>query len=158
MPVYLIRCGDTDMIKIGWADDPVERLATLQSAHHEPLAIVRLIDGPRFLEAWMHNHFAANRVRGEWFRLVPDMLTVAIGDVRPAAKECPDADVFPSVDVELLTAIERFLVRHGMTATMFGRLSARDPLLVHEIRKGRECKRAVRSRIMAFIASHSEAA
>lgn len=73
MPVYIIRAGDTDMVKIGWADEPEQRRAVLQTAHWMPLQIVRLIEGIPATERWMHRRFATVRVTNEWFRWDDDM-------------------------------------------------------------------------------------
>ncbi len=76
MAVYIIRAGDTDAVKIGWAIKPAERMADLQMGHHEKLSIVRLIEGPRSAEYRLHRHFKARRITGEWFRFCEEMLTV----------------------------------------------------------------------------------
>lgn len=52
----------------------------------------------------------------------------------------------------LLAEVEQFLAAIGMTPTRFGVEAVNDPTLVHEMRRGRECKRATRSRILDFIA------
>ncbi len=54
-----------------------------------------------------------------------------------------------------LAAVETFLTESGMTPTAFGVQALNDPTLVPELRKGRECKRATRARIMDFIQSES---
>ena len=51
----------------------------------------------------------------------------------------------------VLAAIEDFLVKAEMTPTAFGRASLNDPTLVHELRRGRECRMATRTRILEFI-------
>ena len=51
----------------------------------------------------------------------------------------------------ILPEIEQFLTRSGMTPTAFGSRALNDPTLVHELREGRECKRATRRRIAEFI-------
>lgn len=51
----------------------------------------------------------------------------------------------------ILPEIEQFLSRFGMTPTAFGSRALNDPTLVHELRAGRECKRATRRRIADFI-------
>lgn len=77
MPCYILRAGETEMVKIGWADEDVEsRRSTLQTAHWEDLILIRQIEGERWIEGAMHKLFAANRVRREWFRFDPEMLTV----------------------------------------------------------------------------------
>lgn len=51
----------------------------------------------------------------------------------------------------VLAQVEGFLALTGMTATAFGQRALNDPTLVHELRRGRECKRATRARIVEFI-------
>jgi hypothetical protein len=80
MPVYIIRAGETDNIKIGWADDVDRRLYTLQTGHYEMLQIIRIIDTAEAGEHWLHRHFSEHHIRLEWFRFHPDMLTVIVPD------------------------------------------------------------------------------
>lgn len=49
--------------------------------------------------------------------------------------------------------IELFLKRSGMRPTRFGRLAARDPRLVFDIRMGREMRAPLIQRIQTFIES-----
>ena len=63
---------------------------------------------------------------------------------------CDDADTQPN---SILTAIERFLAASGMSASAFGMAAAGDPVLVYDIRRGRELRRATRARIRAFISA-----
>ena len=51
----------------------------------------------------------------------------------------------------ILAAVERFLITSQMAPTAFGQRALNDPTFVHELRNGRECKRATRARILAFI-------
>ena len=51
--------------------------------------------------------------------------------------------------------IERFLRETGLPPTKFGRLVARDPRLVRDIRLGREIRPAMESRLRNFILTHS---
>ena len=71
---YIIRAGKDGPVKIGIAGDVMGRLAGLQIAQPEKLKIIRLIRGNG--ESALHHHFAKNRIRGEWFRFDPSMLTV----------------------------------------------------------------------------------
>jgi hypothetical protein len=48
--------------------------------------------------------------------------------------------------------IEKFLRRTQMPPSKFGRLAARDPRLVHDMRNGREIGESLSARIEAFIA------
>lgn len=64
--------------------------------------------------------------------------------------------MLPLMDAEfdadpVLAEVERFLSSAQMTPTAFGQRALNDPTLVHELRKGRECKRATRAKILEFI-------
>ncbi len=49
--------------------------------------------------------------------------------------------------------VERFLRSSGMAPTRFGRLVARDPRLVFDMRRGRILSPRVATRVMAFLES-----
>lgn len=51
----------------------------------------------------------------------------------------------------LLTEVEAFLKATDMTPTAFGLAALNDPTLVHEMRRGRECKRATRAKIKEYM-------
>ncbi|MBV9930858.1 MAG: hypothetical protein JO013_07925 [Alphaproteobacteria bacterium] len=53
--------------------------------------------------------------------------------------------------MSLLPRIEAYLKRARISATRFGRLAARDPKLVHDLRRGRELRRATERRIAAWL-------
>lgn len=155
MPVYIIQAGDTDMVKIGWADDPALRLAALQTAHYEKLRIIRLIDGPPVLERWLHSHFRRHVLRGEWFRLCPTMLTIDIGAVTPVP---PAPFVWVSAadeQIELLAEIEAFLPKRGIKETTFGRLAVNDGKFVQRLREGQNMTLATIEKAHAFIRTES---
>lgn len=62
----------------------------------------------------------------------------------------------PQTDPDpLLADVERFLEQTGVTPTAFGQMALNDPTLVHEMRRGRECKRATRAKIRDFIVSET---
>lgn len=52
--------------------------------------------------------------------------------------------------------IERFLRDQGLPPTKFGRLAARDPRLVLDIRMGREIRPEMEEKLRAFICSYGE--
>jgi hypothetical protein len=81
MPVYFIRSGEDGPVKIGFARDPLKRLATLQTAHHAPLKIIRLIRGDKTTERNYHIRYVRLALLGEWFEFDAEMLTV--GDPLP---------------------------------------------------------------------------
>ena len=51
--------------------------------------------------------------------------------------------------------IEKFLERANMSPSRFGRLAARDPRLVHDLRRGRELGGPLAARLEAFIAAQA---
>lgn len=81
MPVYFIQAQESRMVKIGYAVDPIARLAELQTGNHDVLAIIRVVSGAQFTEGCFHHFFAQNRVRGEWFIFDERMLTLEPDDV-----------------------------------------------------------------------------
>lgn len=56
----------------------------------------------------------------------------------------------------VLWKIERFLRERDMPPTKFGRLVARDPRLVLDMRNGREPGAAMQARIDAFLATEQQ--
>ncbi|HUD90549.1 hypothetical protein [Sphingobium sp.] len=58
----------------------------------------------------------------------------------------------------LLVTIEKFLRRHAMPPTKFGRECARDPRLVFDLRNGREPGPRVQRRIEHFMNSYCRSA
>jgi hypothetical protein len=56
----------------------------------------------------------------------------------------------------LIRDIERFLASTGLPPTKFGRLAARDPRLVSDLRNGREPRPALRSRVEHFMNTFRE--
>lgn len=75
MPTYLIRAGKRGPVKIGRADDPEQRLSDLQTAHHERLELIRVVDTAFDAEPIFHERYAEHHIRGEWFNFVEEMLT-----------------------------------------------------------------------------------
>lgn len=76
MWTYFIRAGAEGPVKIGLSNDVFDRLCNLQVGHHEELRIIRLIRGDA--EKAMHRRFHANRIRGEWFKFDPAMMTACV--------------------------------------------------------------------------------
>lgn len=101
MSVYFIRAGKDGPIKIGVATDPAARLRDLQTAHHETLHLERVVDGERCAELWLHEHFSEYRLRGEWFRFHPSMLTILPPPMVPVIC-APDSEM---TGTDLLLAI-----------------------------------------------------
>ena len=57
---------------------------------------------------------------------------------------------------EFLQRIEKFLIKHSMSATAFGIKSMKNPRFVHDLRKGASCTLATVDKIDAFMAAYEE--
>lgn len=77
MTCYLLRAGETDKAKIGWAAADVEdRRCTLQAGCWERLILIRTWPGDRLVEAWLHRRFSRGNIDRDWFFWDGEMLTV----------------------------------------------------------------------------------
>lgn len=132
MPVYIVRAGDTENVKIGWAEDVDRRLVTLQSGCWLPLNVVRVVDHIRQAETWFHHRFAEFHINGEWFRFHPDMLTA---DPVAEAPKPVTREPYPQ-HVELLGEILAFIAGNPMSESTFGVRAINDGKLVGRLRSG----------------------
>jgi hypothetical protein len=85
MSVYFITCREIGMVKIGCAYDPFRRMRTLQTAFPLELALEALFVGAYREEREYHKRFAEHRVRGEWFKLCPEIAAL-IGTTTPPCR------------------------------------------------------------------------
>lgn len=102
MAVYFIQSGDDGPVKIGTAEVVADRVRELQCGNPQPLNLLRVIDGGRRTEAWLHRHFKASRLRSEWFAISDEMLTV-----EPPAEVVADARGAPAGIIETLGGARR---------------------------------------------------
>ncbi len=70
--VYFIQAGDA--IKIGFSKNPPDRLAGLQTSHHEDLLLLGSIKGTPEDERNHHQMFCHLQLRGEWFRAEEELV------------------------------------------------------------------------------------
>lgn len=70
--VYFISGGD--LIKIGYAKQPLKRLTSLKSGSPYELTLIASMAGSMALERHLHDRFADLRQNGEWFRADPKLL------------------------------------------------------------------------------------
>jgi hypothetical protein len=72
--IYFIGCTETFRVKIGFTTGNVfERLAKLQTGSPTHLAYLGSLPGTLADERNLHSRFARDRVRGEWFRVSPQL-------------------------------------------------------------------------------------
>lgn len=60
--------GDNSVVKIGFATKVNDRRSTLQTSSDRELKVLLSIKGTRDKEKEVHQRFAADHIRGEWFR------------------------------------------------------------------------------------------
>lgn len=85
---YLLGIDGSPLVKIGHTTaSPKSRMASLQTGLPMQLSLLWSCEGN--FESDLHVHFAAYRVRGEWFDLTPlgdpvDVVKVAVGEIEAA--------------------------------------------------------------------------
>jgi len=76
MMIYFIQAGKNGPIKIGQTENDVEnRIKQLQTGCPYKLKVVWLYYGDRWTEAALHERFASDRIRGEWFNSTEKLFT-----------------------------------------------------------------------------------
>lgn len=79
MKVYFAQESGLGAIKIGTSRQLPKRLAELSRILPYEIRLLVAIDGGREAEWTIHNRFASARIRGEWFRPVPELLAYIEG-------------------------------------------------------------------------------
>jgi hypothetical protein len=72
--IYFVQTDDNRFIKVGKANDPRQRLASLQTGSPVRLKLIGAIPGGHETEHAIHQRFQALRTYGEWFRASDDLL------------------------------------------------------------------------------------
>lgn len=77
-PGFVYAIGNAEVLKIGWTSrHPCAengRLAQLQTANHTALELLGMFAGTQAEEHALHLRFAPHRVRGEWFKAIPEIV------------------------------------------------------------------------------------
>lgn len=74
MKVYFVQESGTGAVKIGTSKQLRNRLAELSRILPYEIKLLAAVDGGRETEWTIHNRFEQARIRGEWFRPVPELL------------------------------------------------------------------------------------
>lgn len=114
--VYLVS-NEAGHVKVGVAKDVARRLTNLQIASSTDLTLVLAMPGGPGLEREIHTRWAAARLRGEWFRVTPEI--AAEIDAFRACAVPVDVESGPREGEVIAadTAVGRVLAAHGITAT-----------------------------------------
>ncbi len=90
--IYFAQAGAGGPVKIGWSRTVEARMNTIQPLQPYKLEIIRLLDGPPWVERWLHQQFSSVRLTGEWFTFQPEMLTIVSPLEKPVLRK-PDQSV-----------------------------------------------------------------
>ena len=71
--VYFVRQGD--FVKIGWSAKWRSRVSILQTANPHPIEVLAVYRGGPKQEKTLHDKFAAQHVRAEWFSYCAEIAT-----------------------------------------------------------------------------------
>jgi hypothetical protein len=88
--IYLVQAGKSGPVKVGWASDygnVARRVGALQVGNHDELHLLATLPGGRDRERALHEQFASDRIRGEWFRPTPELLGLASVAAPPPARD-----------------------------------------------------------------------
>lgn len=72
--VYFAEAVGLSAVKIGYSSDVLQRVQDIQVHCPVEVSVIGVIPGTRETEAAVHRRFAAAHIRGEWFRLWPEIL------------------------------------------------------------------------------------
>ena len=111
--VYFVRAGSDGPIKIGQTDNAVtDRLRTLQTGNHNELQLMacsRLLSERR-----LHQIFAHLRIRGEWFKAEPELLSAVLAaSALPADEQVVAATDFGAALLAMTSAGELLAAQIG---------------------------------------------
>lgn len=75
--IYFLQDENDDRapVKIGWTTNLDDRLKTLATGSPVKLKLIRCVEAASHMEGRFHKMFQDVRLRGEWFRWTPDILT-----------------------------------------------------------------------------------
>jgi len=69
--IYFARADNS--VKIGFSRYVPTRMRTIKGSNHSELKLMAVIPGGRTREKRLHERFAKDRIRGEWFELTPEL-------------------------------------------------------------------------------------
>ncbi len=112
--VYFISEADSDLVKIGFAKNPVARRRGMQTGNPRALRVERVIIGDQKTERLLHRAFSSSRVDGtsEWFHGRQEILDAARAIGEAQSEMALDADMaeMEAVAVETTNELEREII------------------------------------------------
>lgn len=73
--IYFVQDSETSYIKIGFSEEPINRVRQLQTSSPGNLRLLFAMEGTMEDERELHGWFKNSKVRGEWFKPTSDILT-----------------------------------------------------------------------------------
>lgn len=134
MAVYFALSADGLSVKIGRSHDVEARRQQLECGEGEPVKIIGFIAGAgHSLERILHRYFAADCIRGEWFRAIPAILNLAAEHPwRPTEQDWRGE----SWKKKPRTALARYLVSKNLTVDDFAGQIGRSAASVSRLARG----------------------
>lgn len=76
--IYAIKAEGTEYVKFGFTGraELADRLGNLQTGCPHALAVLAMVEWPDYIEQKIHHRLRKLHVRGEWFTLGPDAVSV----------------------------------------------------------------------------------
>ncbi len=72
--IYVIIDETTNAVKIGYSNDPIRRLSSLQTAHSKTtLKLLTIFQGDKDIESAIHIDLEEYKLQGEWFDFNKDV-------------------------------------------------------------------------------------
>lgn len=115
MSVYFILNKKNGSVKIGYSGDVQGRFPHIQTGSVESLTLVRVIEGDRETEKWIHTRFRLLHERGEWFVFTPEMLTFLAPSVAAIGEDiayCLDGIAIRERSMEVKEIVLGLLHKH----------------------------------------------
>lgn len=114
--IYFLAAHTNQRIKIGTADDPLERLRGLQAGAPWRLRLMATMPGDHADERALHRRFAADRAQGEWFHMRrPLAQFITSRSTPPIPKGTPLSTPAWSDLARIEPQIQRLLLQSRMT-------------------------------------------
>ncbi len=107
--IYFIQDSEQCHIKIGRGERPKNRRDSLQTGNPSDLVLLLEMPEDRWTEAELHQKFSHARVRGEWFRPVPELLRFILSE-RSGQVETEFASLLISTASDLAAVAYRIAV------------------------------------------------
>jgi hypothetical protein len=79
---YIYFVAQRDAVKIGFSVYPDKRIGNIQTANSEPLEVLGYYRGEQEEEKRLHVQFAHLKIKGEWFRATPELMSLVKAKIK----------------------------------------------------------------------------